>query len=328
MARPGKPETQGQGTADIVRLEYTYPSASGLGEIYARGWMINGVAPKALVHVVHGMAEHGERYEAFARALCREGYALWAADLIGHGRSAQTDEDLGWFGESGGWLSFVNDTKRLNDHLRRLYPDIPIVLFGHSMGSFVARAYCARYGGELAGAVFCGTSGRNPATAAGILAARLMITFRGGRHRSELLDTAAFGTYNKKYSGKPRTKFDWLNTDPAQVDRYLADERCGFLFTAAGMLDMMGLLQNVSRQNWFQSVPYRLPMLLIAGEDDPVGDDGKGVRQVYRELKESGHNNTSCKIFPGMRHEILLEPRRQEVYDAIFAWLAAALPKE
>ena len=308
----------------MKRIEGSFTSASGLGDIYFRAWRTIG-APKAAIQVVHGMAEYGERYEDFARVMCAAGYDVWVMDLCGHGKSCG-EENQGYFGHDRGWRNLVADVKEMTEQMRDVYPaDLPLFLFGHSMGSFLARAYCERYSRDLAGAIFCGTGGPNPAAGAGILMAKLISTLRGEKYRSTLLDSVAFGHYNSKYPGKPRTKFDWLNTDEAEVDKYIADPRCGFLFTARAFLDLFSLLKSVSGKPWFTSIPYQFPLLLIAGGDDPVGGYGKGVELVARRLRAAGSNRTQCEIFPGMRHEILLAPGREQVYDTVITWLDKSL---
>lgn len=307
------------------RSEGQFPSSSGLADIYYRVWKPVNKSPKGAVQIVHGMAEHGERYENFALALCEAGFDVWAMDWLGHGKSAD-DDQLGYFGADHGWKNLVADIRLMTRLMRDTYPDqLPIFLFGHSMGSFLSRAYCERYSEDLAGAVFCGTSAPNPAASVGVLVAKLIAALRGETHRSQLLDTIAFGQYNNKYPGKPRTKFDWLNTDAAEVDKYIADDRCGFLFTSRGFLDLFQLLTSISDKRWFTSMPYQFPMLLIAGDEDPVGGYGKGVEQVARKLREAGCNKVACEIYPGMRHEILLEPEHQLVYDTVIAWLNSTL---
>ena len=311
------------------RTEGAFPSSTGLGDVFYRAWA-SGKSPRGAVQIVHGMAEHGERYEGFAAALNSAGYDVWAMDLPGHGRSAG-DEALGYFGSELGYKKVLADIHRLTGIMQGEYPgQLPIFLFGHSMGSFYARLYCERNSGELAGAVFCGTSGPNPAASSGVLVAKLIAALRGERHRSQLLDNIAFGTYNKRFEG--RTKFDWLNTDQAEVDKYLADPRCGFTFTVQGLLDLFSLLKSVSGKQWFASMPYQFPVLLVAGGDDPVGSYGKGVELVAKRLREAGANRVKCEIYPGMRHEILLEPGRQQVHEAVIEWLnnaaaAAAQPE-
>jgi alpha-beta hydrolase superfamily lysophospholipase len=285
-------------------------------------------APKAAVQIVHGMAEYGERYEPFARWLCEAGFDVWCMDLPGHGRSIGTKDDLGFFGEKHGWEHVVTDIRQMYNLMREKYPEqFPIFLFGHSMGSFLARAYCERFSEDLAGAVFCGTSAPNPAATAGVLMAKLTAAFQGERCRSQLLDTLAFGHYNDKIE-KPRTKFDWLNTDDESVEQYIDDPLCGFCFTANGFIDLFSLLKSISGKQWFTSIPYQFPILFLAGEADPVGSYGKGVELVARRLREAGCNRTTTTIFPGMRHEILNEPGRQMVYEAVVEWMEKILGTE
>ncbi len=307
------------------RTEGSFPSSSGLADIFYRVWTPANKSPKGAIQIVHGMAEHGERYEGFAQALCAAGYDVWVMDQLGHGKSAD-DDQLGFFGHEHGWTNLVSDIRLMTRRMRDTYPDnLPVFLFGHSMGSFLARAYCERYSEDLAGAVFCGTSPPNPASSAGILVAKLIAAFRGETHRSSLLDNIAFGAYNNKFPGTPRTRFDWLNTDPDEVDKYIADDRCGFLFTTRGMIDLFTVLKSVSDKRWFASMPYQFPILLIAGEQDPVGDYGKGVELVARKLRDAGGNKVTCQIYPKMRHEILLEPEHQLVYDTVINWLNSAI---
>lgn len=291
-----------------------------MANIFARSW-----APKsdndvkAIFQIAHGMAEHGERYEDFAKFLCENGYAVYANDHIGHGKSVATDDDLGYFGERDGWLGFVNDAKLLTDLAKGEYPDKPVVLFGHSMGSFIARSYCEKFGGDLAGAVFCGTSGTNPAAGVAIKLADVIAKIKGSRYRSEFINKLAFGAFNKKIE-KPRTPFDWLSRDNAQVDKYIADKYCGFLFTAVGYRDMSTVLVSVSGKSWYANLPFVLPVLLISGEMDPVGGYGKGIRQVFRDLKSSGHKNVVMKLYKNDRHEILNELDKEDIYKDVVDW--------
>lgn len=265
------------------------------------------------------MAEHGERYEDFAKFLCKNGYAVYANDHIGHGKSVATDDDLGYFGERDGWLGFVNDAKLLTDLAKGEYPDKPVVLFGHSMGSFIARSYCEKFGGDLAGAVFCGTSGTNPAAGVAIKLADVIAKIKGSRYRSEFINKLAFGAFNKKIE-KPRTPFDWLSRDNAQVDKYMADKYCGFLFTAVGYRDMSNVLVSVSGKSWYANLPFVLPILLISGEMDPVGAYGNGIRQVFRDLKSSGHKNVVMKLYKNDRHEILNELDKEDIFKDVVDW--------
>jgi alpha-beta hydrolase superfamily lysophospholipase len=300
------------------RIEGSFPSATGLGDIYYRSW-ISGRSPKGAIQIVHGMAEHGERYEAFAHALNEAGYDVWAMDLPGHGKSG-SEKTPGYFGEKNGRRKVLADLHKLSEIMRDNYPrQLPIFMFGHSMGSLFARAYCKRHNSAIDGAIFCGTSGPNPAAPAGVALAKLIISARGERYRSPLLDNIAFGSYNKRFAG--RTKFDWLNSDDAEVDKYNDDPHCGFVFTVQGMMDLFALLKSVSAKSWFASMPYQFPVLLIAGAQDPVGNYGKGVEFVAKRLRQAGSNRVRCLVFPGMRHEILLESEHKQVYETVINWL-------
>lgn len=304
----------------VIRKEYSVPSKSGIGDVFARCWAPEN-SVKAVFQIVHGMAEHGERYEDFANYLCSKGFAVLVNDHIGHGKSVNKDDALGYFGESDGWDAFVEDARAFTELIKKEYPGTPIIFFGHSMGSFVAREYISRYGNDEAikGAVICGTSGKNPAAAIAIKLADAIIKAKGSRHYSKFIDKMAFGPYNSKIS-KPRTKFDWLTSDDTIVDKYIADKYCGFLFTAAGYKDLFSVLNKVSGKDWFCSVPKDLPLLITSGDADPVGAYGKGVTQVYNDLKAQNVSDVTLKLYKGMRHEILNEKERATVYKDIANW--------
>ena len=305
---------------EIIRKEYSFKSASGLADIFLRSWS-PAEGAKAIFQITHGMAEHGERYEDMAKYLCEKGFVVAAQDHLGHKKSVNSDADLGYFGEKNGWSTLVEDTRQVTEILKTEYPDLPLIFFGHSMGSFIGREYIARYGNDEAikGAVICGTSGKNPASGIAIHLANIVAKMKGSKHKSEFINKIAFGPYNNKISN-PKTPFDWLSTDEAQVEKYIADKYCGFLFTALGYRDLFTIITRVSTENWFKSVKKDLPLLIIAGEEDPVGAYGKGVKQVYNLLKEQGCKDLTLKLYPGMRHEIHNEKDNITVYQDIAAW--------
>lgn len=307
---------------EIIRKEYSIPSKSGVADVFARCW-VPADGAKAIFQIVHGMAEHGERYEDFAKFLCGKGFAVLVDDHVGHGRSAKSDKELGYFGEKNGWDAFVEDERALTELITSEFPGLPLIFFGHSMGSFIAREYIRRYGIDerIKGAIICGTSGRNPAAPIAITIAGAVAKAKGSRHKSKFIDKLAFGTYNKKVEN-PVTPFDWLTSDPDEVQKYIADKYCGFLFTAAGYKDLFTVLNRVSGKDWFEQVYEGLPIFLIAGEDDPVGQYGAGVKQVYNDLKLAGKKDVTLKLYPHMRHEILNEVGKDEVYNDIAAWCA------
>ena len=304
----------------VIRKEYTVPSKTGTTDVFARCWVPEEGA-KAVFQIVHGMAEHGERYEDFACFLCSKGFAVMVDDHAGHGKSVKTDDDLGYFGESGGWNAFVEDEKTVTELIKKEFPSLPVIFFGHSMGSFIGREYIRRYGSDEAvkGAIICGTSGKNPAAAIAIGMAGAIAKIKGSRHKSEFINKIAFGPYNAKIKN-PKTPFDWLTTDEEIVSKYIADKYCGFLFTAAGYKDLFTILNTVSGKDWYDGVPKDLPILITAGEDDPVGSYGKGIKEVYGNLKAADCTDVTLNLYPGMRHEILNEKEKATVYEEIAAW--------
>ncbi|MBQ2842294.1 MAG: lysophospholipase [Clostridia bacterium] len=305
---------------EIIRKEYSVPSKSGVANVFARMWMPADGA-KAIFQIAHGMAEHGERYEEFAAYLCQKGFAVLVDDHVGHGKSVNSDDDLGYFGESNGWDAFVEDERSLTEMIKAEMPGLPIVFFGHSMGSFIAREYIRRYGKDerIKAAVFCGTSGKNPASSIAITLAGAIAKTKGSRHRSKFIDKIAFGTYNNKIKNA-KTSFDWLTTDAVLVDKYIADKYCGYLFTAAGYKDLFTILDRVSGKDWYIAVDKNISILVISGEEDPVGLYGKGIKQVYNDLKLADKKDVTLKLYPGMRHEILNEIDREQVYEDIATW--------
>lgn len=288
-----------------LKKEFTFPSQSGLADIHCASYMPENGEVKAVLQVAHGMAEHLERYENFARVLAENGIALYINDHLGHGGSVKNDDELGYFGNKDGWKFFVEDCYELTKIAKAENPGKPYIFFGHSMGSFVARAYSLKYSAEIDGAVYCGTAGPNPAAGVGILLTKLITKIKGDHYRSKLIDKIGFGTYNSKFEG--RTPFDWLSRDNFEVDKYIADKYCGFLFTAPGYGDLFALLGFVSSKEWFAGLSKELPVLIISGAMDPVGNYSKGVDQVCDMLKAEGKTNVKKILYSDARHEILNE---------------------
>ena len=288
-------------------------SATGQGELYVRVWEPEN-QPKAVLQIVHGMAEHIERYDRFARYLNQNSILVVGADNASHGKSISKDGIRGYFGAEHGWNSLIQDIQSVHSIIKQSYCGLPCILFGHSMGSFLARSYAARHGDDLDGFIFCGTAGKNPALPVAKVLARSEIRKNGASTPSRLLDKLSFGAYNNAF--KPnRTPFDWLSRDEAEVDKYVDDPACGFVFTAAGFRDLFDGLGEVSGPQWARRVPKR-PILLIAADADPVGANGKGVKQVEAWLVQSGHR-VKCILYPGARHELLNETNREQVSDDV-----------
>jgi alpha-beta hydrolase superfamily lysophospholipase len=284
-------------------------------------WLPGG-RPRAVVQVVHGMVEHAARYARLGERLSGEGYAVYASDHRGHGRTAAGPDHLGHLGDEHGFADVVDDLVALTDHLRAEHPDVPVVLLGHSMGSLLARAYAARHGDRLAGLVLSGTAG-DPGLMGllGLRVAELEVRLRGPRARSRLMEALVLGPYNRAFA-PTRTRFDWLSRDEAQVDAYAADELCGGTATAAFYRDLLLGTRWVSEWSTYAAVPSDLPVHVVSGELDPVGG-AAAVAEVAGRLRRAGVRDVTAKVWPGARHEILNETNRDEVEDDLLAWLDA-----
>ncbi len=300
--------------------EFRYASATNLGESFSMLWSPDA-SPRAVVQIAHGMAEHIGRYTPFAEFLCANGFAVAANDHAGHGKSADIAVK-GYFGKQNGWDAVVADMKTLHDHAASLWPNVPYVFLGHSMGSFLARSYAARYPEEISALILSGTAGNNPAAGFGSLFAKRERKRNGEKMPSAFLNNLSFGSYNKSFL-PARTAFDWLSRDKEQVDLYIDDPLCGFVFTAEGFFDLLSGIREISSVFWAAKVPD-VPIYLFSGEKDPVGNNGKGVKQVAAWLKDTGHT-VSVKLYPEGRHEMLNEINRTEVYQDVLRFLSGVV---
>lgn len=305
----------------VTVREGSMPAACGVGSIYLRHWIIP--EPRAIVQICHGMAEHIKRYDELAEQLCAAGYLVCGLDYKGHGQTLKEGEAKGFFCAVDGWDYTVKDIMTLKERVQAEWPGIPYVLFGHSMGSFLARTVAARHGDQFDGFVFEGTSGANPVVGVAKLIAMLEGSKNGPDKPSALLDKLAFGSYNKAIATR-RTKFDWLSRREDVVDKYIADDLCGFVFTAQGFYDMFCGLGEVQAKDWAAKVPDK-PIYIFAGDADPVGAYGKGVKQVADKLTAAGKSKVTLKLYPGARHEVHNELCAQECYSDLVVWLEEAI---
>ncbi len=272
--------------------------------------------PRAVVQILHGMAEHIARYDRLARALCARGYAVAGHDHRGHGKDCAADK-IGYFADRNGWDAVITDARAVTEALRGRFPGKPIVLLGHSMGSFAAREYALRYGNDIAALVLSGTGYYGKALCA---AGKTLAWLSAPKKPAKLVDQIAFSSNNKAFEPS-RTAFDWLSRDEKEVDRYVADPLCGFVFTGRAFYDFFGSLKALTRKSRLNGVRKDLPILLLSGGRDPVGGMGAGVKRVCEEYRDAGVRDVSMTLYPDARHEIFNEINRDEITRDLADWL-------
>ncbi len=283
-------------------------------------WMPAG-EPTAVIQVFHGLGEHSARYQRFAAAATAKGYAVCAHDHRGHGPNAGQP---GFFAANSGWGLLVDDGHKVADFLRERFPGKPVVLLGHSMGSYIAQSYAMRHGQELTALVLSGSTwpARGLLLVGGLLA-RILAWLNGIEAHSPLLDKIGFGAFNKPFE-PARTELDWLSRDAAEVDKYVADPFCGGPYTTGLWIDLLGGLQEISKSDALQNIPVELPILITGGADDPVGGE-RGMQQLAAHYEQTGHSNLDTRIYAGGRHEMFNETNRDEFTADLLRWIDNAL---
>ena len=277
--------------------------------------------PTAVIQVFHGLGEHSARYQHFAETATEKGYAVCAHDHRGHGPNAGRP---GFFAADIGWELLVDDGHKVSDFLRERFPGKPVVLLGHSMGSYIAQSYAMRHGRELTALVLSGSTW--PARGllfVGHLLARIVAWHKGIEAHSPLLDKIGFGDFNKQFE-PARTELDWLSRDNAEVDAYIADPLCGGPYTIGLWTDLLGGLRDIASNKALQNIPTELPILITGGADDPVGGE-RGMQQLSAHYEQTGHGNLNTRIYAGGRHEMFNETNRDEFTAELFRWIENAL---
>jgi alpha-beta hydrolase superfamily lysophospholipase len=301
-----------------------YPSANGINTVTGYYYDVPDGAPRAIVQIAHGMQEYLRRYDPLARYLTQHGYAVCGNDHLGHGATSGEDGIDGYFAEENGAECVLADLFTMSALAQKRWPGVPLVLMGHSMGSFFARWYAELHSCAPDGLILSGTAGPNPAAAAGLAVTSLLTFLKGSTAFSPLVEKLAFGSYNARIENAVTGK-EWVTGGTEALAAYIADPKCGFPFTLNGFHGLMTVLKAVSRKAWPDTLPKDLPVYLFAGEEDPVGAYGKGVRTVYDSLLAAGMRDVSLKLYPGCRHEVHNEApaARAQCYADLKAWLDA-----
>jgi len=308
----------------MKKIEYFFSSACKTTEIRVVKYVPNGDV-KAILQISHGMIEFIDRYEDFAKYLNSKGILVVGNDHLGHGGSVNNVDEWGYFAKENGNEVLIEDLYTLTKLTKQEYPDIPYFMLGHSMGSFYARQYIAKYGNELNGCIVMGT-GNEPAIKVkfAMLLCRIIALFKGWKYRSTFINDMAFGAYNKMFEPN-RTRVDWLSKDESIVDKYINEPRCNFMFTLNGYYNMFKGIARLSDKEVLGSVPKNLPVFFVSGQDDPVGSCGKEVQLAYNNLCKAGVQDVLMKLYPNDRHEILNELDKQTVYTDLYEWLMSKI---
>ena len=304
-----------------IKREFTFMSEDKKNQVHAIEWLPEGGRITGVVQLIHGMTEYIDRYDEFARFLTGQGLAVVGHDHLGHGGTAASEADYGFFHETDGNKMLLADIHQMKAMTREKYPDVPYFVLGHSMGSFLLRQYLCMHGAEIDGAIVMGT-GTQPMMVLklGQMVCKLQAKMSGWRCRSKLVYMMAFGSYLNRI--KPaRTPYDWLTRDTKIVDAYAADPLCTFKFTLNGYYNLFYSIEQASKEENLEKMPKELPVLFVAGAEDPVGGYGKGVDQVRRAFEDVGMKDLTWIIYEDDRHEILNETDREKVYEDIYAWL-------
>ena len=316
-----------------MRKDFKYPSSDGKTDIHGIIWRSEREEkPVGILQIVHGMSEYIGRYEAFAEFLVSKGYIVVGNDHLGHGASVKDESDHGYFGEDGN-AHVIADLQNLRKKITVEHPGIPYYFLGHSMGSFLLRQYLSTsdemredgsrvtYSEGLAGAVVMGTGWQPEAVLSfGRGMCKFLSLFGGWHKKSRLIDSLSFGPYFKRIP-EPRTANDWLSVNEENVDNYRADPWCGFTFTLNGYYNLFTAIKFAQNKMLMRDINSKMPILFIAGAEDPVGAYGEGVRKAFVAYEENTGCQCDIKLYEEDRHEILNEDNKQEVYEDILAWM-------
>ena len=301
----------------IIRKDAYFLSSTGINKIHCRIWQDDEKEPKAVFQIAHGVSEYIERYDEFACFLASNGYVVCGNDHLGHGKSVDSFDDLGFTAEEDGDLRMIDDMHILYTIMHKRYPTLPYYLFGHSMGSFCARVYATSFWNELSGLILCGT-GELPSVAVVMEEPIKLLCKKLGTRAS--VPAGLLDKMQTLMIRDAKTSKDWLSRNEENVQNYINDPLCGADFKMSLIRDLISIANTACTDEWASLIPPTLPILLVSGAKDPVGMNGKGVINVCDNLEDAGHTPT-CYLYPGDRHEILFEDDREKIFGDILGWL-------
>lgn len=302
----------------IYRFEFYIPSSDGISRLHGIHWAPDR-AVRAVFQISHGMIDHIGRYDAFARTMAKRGIAVIGHDHLGHGKTG-AKEKHGIFAAENGAFYVLEDIRIISEYVKRQYRGVRHYILGHSMGSFFVRRYLTLHSDSVDGAVIMGTGSQSLVMLqAGSIAVKCIVKMEGRQSYNHFLHRLVLGSYNKPFE-PGETFHDWLSRDTEQAKRYESDPDCRFIFSNGAYEDFFQIMMDVHKEKQFERIPKKLPVLLISGDRDPVGEMGKGVKRVYRSYKRLGLTDVTLKLYPGARHELINEINKEEVYEDIGVW--------
>ena len=308
----------------MTKQEFYYPSKDGLTQIHAIEWIPEGEV-RGVLMISHGMVEFIDRYDNYAKFMAYNGFYVVGNDHLGHGKSVTDESQYGYFAKHDGNMTVIADMQQLREDAEKKYPDVPFFLLGHSMGSFLARQFIEIYGEGLSGAIIMGTAYQPGSTLdMGIGLTGVMQKVKGGHYKSDMINNMGLGSYNDHFE-PGRTKCDWLTKDEAIVDAYISNPLNQFVFTVNGYYNMFRGMRYSQRQSNLDKIPKNLPLMVVSGADDPVGEFGKGPGRVAESYKKTGIEDVTLKLYPDDRHEILNELDKETVYADLLEWMEARM---
>lgn len=303
----------------MIKTESYIPSQDGINQLHCVVWEPDGEV-KGVLQISHGMVEYIERYERFAEFMTEEGFVVLGNDHLGHGKSVR-DEKFGYFAKEDASKILVDDLYQITKQMKEKYEGLPYFVMGHSMGSFIIRRYIMTYGSEVDGTIIMGTGGQPGVVLAfGKLAVKALKAIRGEHYRSRLVDYLSFSGYNRKIKNA-RTDKDWLTKDEGIVDAYRKDPFCSFIFTLNGFETLFSTLSFIQNKKNISKIPKELPVFFVAGEEDPVGNYGKGVKKIYKTYHTHQLKDIEIKLYESDRHELLNETDYLAVSQDILSWI-------